>query len=375
MNRLMIDAFDYVDESYLDAAAYMVGRNAANKRAPGAGKRLKTILLAAALAALLSATAYAVGSAHLRAQARLYDELNIAEARAEGYVEYALPQEDTGGGVVMLSAINDGEFHHVYIDIAPVERDTLLRNMGGEEGGALLGFFWSFDGESWGMAEPYIAPSRQLVGVPTAQELLMDAYDEAAKTLTLELIITAQALEDAGYMPGDEVELTLSYIDVGAQALDAGRPLMEWFAACDDVLDGVNDGVFGRVKYTLLDSSARKIILNDAVIVDDATGTPVTIASLELTPMSAVWRLRFEGMELLSAGDNDAAVELLQMEDRILSRLCLRLDDGSEFDPGLPIAGGYTDGAAECKCTWKRALKLDAVAAITADGEAIHILK
>lgn len=375
MNRVIIDAFDYVNDAYLDAAAYLPGRNAANKHARGVKRRVKTILLAAAFAALLSAAAYAVGSAHLRAQQRLYDELNISDARAEGYVEYALPEEETGDGVVLLSAINDGEFHRVYVDVSPVEKDTLLRNMGGEDGGALLGFFWSYDGESWGMAEPYINPSRQIATVPTAQELLMDAYDEAAKTLTLELIITAHALKDAGYMPGDEIELSLSYIDVGAKALDAGRPLMEWFAACDDVLDGVNDGIFGRVKYTLLDTSARKIILNDAVIVDDATVTPVTIVSLELTPMSAVWRLSFEGMELLSSGDNDAAAKLLQMEDRILSRLRLRLDDGSEFNPGLPLAGGYTDGAAECKCTWKRALDIDSITAITADGEAIHILK
>lgn len=82
------------------------------------GRMLLRICLAAAVAAaLLTVTAYAAVSIHTRRRQEIRQNMNIDASNTESYVEYAADD----GGVTLLSAINDGEFQRVYVNISPVD--------------------------------------------------------------------------------------------------------------------------------------------------------------------------------------------------------------------------------------------------------------
>ena len=85
-------------------------------------KLLRTCLIAAVLAALFTITAYAAVSINARRQQELRQKLNIDGSNTASYVEYS----DVGSGsVVLLSAINDGEFQRVYLNVSPVEKSDI----------------------------------------------------------------------------------------------------------------------------------------------------------------------------------------------------------------------------------------------------------
>ena len=89
-------------------------------------KKLFTVALAATLVFALSITAFAAYSIHLQRQEALRNALQIKQNNVTGYVEY---DESDTEGVTLLSAIHDGEFQRVYVNVSPVTEEEARSGM------------------------------------------------------------------------------------------------------------------------------------------------------------------------------------------------------------------------------------------------------
>ena len=85
-------------------------------------KRVITFALAAALMLVLGITAYAIWSIHAARQQELKADLKIEENNVSSYMEYTVPDEQASG-LVLLSAVNDGDVQRVFVNISPVAEE------------------------------------------------------------------------------------------------------------------------------------------------------------------------------------------------------------------------------------------------------------
>ena len=93
-------------------------------------KRFLSIVLAAALILALGITAYAAWSTHAARQEEIKADLKIEENNVSSYAEYPVPEaanstvsdvpeaEGSESELVLLSAVNAGEFQRVYVNIS-----------------------------------------------------------------------------------------------------------------------------------------------------------------------------------------------------------------------------------------------------------------
>jgi len=83
-------------------------------------KRIFTVVLAATLVFALSISAVAAYSLYKQRQEALRSMLQVEQNNVGSYVEY---EETDAEGVKLLSAINDGDFQRVYVNICPVTEE------------------------------------------------------------------------------------------------------------------------------------------------------------------------------------------------------------------------------------------------------------
>ncbi len=110
--------------------------------------------------------------------------------------------------MTLLSAINDGEFQRVYVNISPVDMAEI--KAWPDEGS----FLWSVSENCGGYANPVLQPGRSLSGRDEITEaVLQDAYDAETKTLTVQCYIPNDALAQ---LVSGTVELTLMRFNIDA---------------------------------------------------------------------------------------------------------------------------------------------------------------
>lgn len=100
-------------------------------------QRFLSIVLAAALDLALGITAYAAWSTHAARQEEIKADLKIEENNVSSYAEYPVPEaanstvsdvseaEGSESELVLLSAVNAGEFQRVYVNISPVSEKCI----------------------------------------------------------------------------------------------------------------------------------------------------------------------------------------------------------------------------------------------------------
>ena len=168
-------------------------------------KRLISIALAAALVLALGAAAFAVWSIHAARQRELREDLQIAENHVDSYVEYAVP-EDRDAGLVVLSAVNDGQEERVYVNISPVTEEELSAFPD------RAGFNWTIEGtQIGGFAAPQLPSELNLSGADEIRAAVLEhAYDKDTKTLTLQCWLDVERIRQAMAELGtDSVPLTV----------------------------------------------------------------------------------------------------------------------------------------------------------------------
>ena len=338
LNRALTD----IDDAYLTMVDQTLKEIAMNKKRISIAKVTRTVLIAAVLTVLFTVTVFAVGSIHLSRQQQLRDELQIEENRAENYTEYDMP-EAVQEGVVLLSAINDGEFQKIYLDVSPISEEEIALFPGEAD------FGWRIEGtDIAGMAFPRLHPDRNVSGKEAICEAVMeDAYDAATQTLTLECY------------------LDTAYIDKLAAETGSSEMRIHILFRCNG-----EEKELGSMVFTPTEQEKRFFDFQNQIYKDSVSGKELVLVGLELSPTGAVWQFAHEGMEELREAvstDPEAAKELniwgnLQEEVTQNAEICF--SDGTVMVTGGAVATPYKNGVVNDIIGWEKAIDINAVTLI-----------
>ena len=299
-------------------------------------KRIITFALAAALMLALGITAYAIWSIHSTRQQELKADLNIEEKNVSSYMEYDVPDE-LASGLVLLSAVNDGQEQHVYVNISPVTKEEAVRFPDG------VRFVWNIAGtEIGGFAGPQLPVGLSFSGEEAIREAVLEnAYDEESQTMTLQCYIDVDFIEEA------MTELGKENVPLQVQ-----------------MIVGENDPkTFGPVPFSLTEEQTRYFDFGHAVYHDEELDKDIEIIGLELTPFSAVWKMSYDGAEEFhTSGSDQAAYEPWSiLEDKVCIEAKIVFSDGSEFSTGGALTTPYENGTVNQFCGWGSAINIDDV--------------
>ena len=342
----LLDAMESVERTQVWKTGVMLGYHEERKQRSTARRFWRTALIAAVIAALMGLTAYAVGmSIHQRRQQELRADLRIEESRTGSYTEYPVPAEETAptAGVTILSAINDGQEQRVYLNVSPVTQEELARFPDD------LSFGWRIEGTDFsGFAGPSLPNDLSVSGSEEIQKAVRQyAYDSATETLTLECWIWMAKLQEVMAAQGtDRVELGV-YMSAGD-----GEP------RC-----------FGTAPFAPTEEERRVFDFHHAVYHDAELDREVELVELELTPVSAVWRIRYEGDAALHTPEADQSTEDYRawsmLEDRIGMEAVITFSDGSSFSTGGALTCPYENGTVNLYTGWAAAIDIRDVQRIT----------
>ena len=358
LSEKVIFALNTVNDAFLEETREMLDRSVPDRR-PAKSRIIRTFLIAAVLAALMAATAYAIVSIHQKRQQELRESLKIEENNVTGYKEYVSPTQPDASGVTLLSTVNDGEFQRVFVNVSPVEKNVIDRYP------ETVGFAWKLDGmtlngeEYWMTARPKLRGDSSFGDEGDIHEaVLNDAYDERSKTLTLEFNILKTAITQAqAYENSERVHLTLTLWDRQAQAdADVGLSA-EWLNSQKS---------FGSVWFVPTDREVRYFEFNHLLYYDKELDREIEILGLELTPFSAFWKMNYEGAEEFHKPDTDwdAFRPWALLEDKVAMEAKLIFRDGSDFSTGGAQTSTFEDGVVKLYCNWNSAINIDDVCRI-----------
>ncbi len=333
------EAFGGIDERYIMEAYRPAPGDASGspERIVHMGrKRIITLALAAALLLALGISAYAVFGIHAARQQELKADLKIEENRVSSYTEYPVSEEE-GNGLVLLSSVNDGMEQHVYVNVSPVTEEEAARFP------ADLRFAWSIAGtEIGGFAGPQLPVELSLSGEEAIRAAVLEnAYDEESQTMTLQCYVDVNFLEKAT-----------------AQLGTRSVPLQVHMISGED-----SSRTFGPVPLTLTEEQKLTFDFGGAVYHDGELDRDIEIVGLELTPFSAVWKVRYEGAADFHRPDADqeAYEPWSLLEDKVCLEARLIFSDGTEFSTGGALTTPYENGTVNEFCGWGSAINIDDV--------------
>ena len=296
-------------------------------------KRILSLALAAALLLALSAVAYAAWSIHAFRQQELKEDLQVVENQAGSYVEYPVPDEDAPG-LVLLSTVNDGEDQRVFVNISPVAE---------EEAAGFpdeINYSWSIEGtEIGGFAGPQLPVDLSVSGDEAIRAAILEyAYDRDTQTVTLECYLSKAAIQRA-------------QAELNSDAL----PLMVHLCEGQTVLRS-----FGPVSIAPTAEQRRVFDFGSARYYDEELDKEIEIVGLELTPFSAVWKVRYAQAEQFHRPDADwdAYQDWSTLEDKVCMLTEIFFSDGLSFTTGGALTCPYVDGVVELHCDWGRAINI-----------------
>ena len=336
----LMEAMNGIEREDVWKTGQMLGLNPTGKRR-AARRTMRTLLLAAAITALLGATAYAVGSIHQTRQRELREDLGIEQVQPESYVEYQAPETE-GEGVVLLSTVNDGEEQRVYVNVSPVTAEDLVGFPG------KTSFGWRIAGtELGGFAGPQLPASLTLRGYDEIHKAVMDyAYDAETKTLTLECCLNSSALNKTMEALGRElVPLELLMRRENGETVS-----------------------FGSVDFAPTAEEKRSFDFGHAVYHDEESGKDIEILGLDLTPFGAVWKLCYDEAEAIHQPHDPMLPDeqvWSMLEDKVCIDAKLHFSDGSTFSTGGALTCPFIDGAVHETCGWGSAIDIYDVQRIT----------
>ncbi len=325
MNReLLSKAFGNIEESFvLEAYRPVSGdaRSASERIVPMKKKRIVTLALAAALILALGITAYAAWSIHAARQQELRAELKIDENNVSSYVEYDASDEPAGG-LVLLSAVNDGQTQRIYVNISPVSEEEASDPKG---------------------SEPFPVYAVSIEGTEFGGNAQKYAYDKDTQTLTLECFLPVDNMKKAAAELGtDAVPIFVQMIT----GIDTSRS-------------------FGPISFTMTGQQLRVFDLGNALYHDPETDKDIEIVGLDLAPFGAVWKVHYEGDAALQARkfeDWQAYKPWCDLEENVCKEAKIVFSDGSEFSIGGSQYSYYEDGAVHLWNSWKlSAINIDDV--------------
>ena len=331
-------------------------------------RRLRALLLTAAVLALMSATAYAVSSIHQQRQSELREELKIEENQVSGYVEAELPAEATEAAsreprAVLLSVLPDfDDFLRVYVDVSPVEPEEVTDGylMDQDEGSDWdlygISYLSGLDEEHWQEAfihtrdDSYTEDELVSVNDPETGMSYRYPHSEARKdkTLTLECSLNRDDVP-----AGETARLHIVSVEYRAKIDAEGIEIQNDAQPLRD---------FGYVEVPLPEKRLRTVRFTEprSFTVDGEFG-PVEgkLIGAELSATGLTWLYEIKGVY----GSED----LLAVTDEMERDAVLELRDGSRKPVSLSVRSELGPIFRNI-CGFAGTLDIDAVIGITAGG-------
>ncbi|MBQ3009672.1 MAG: hypothetical protein IJD81_00625 [Oscillospiraceae bacterium] len=335
-------------------------RNENNLRRRKGHKRIFTAALAAALVFALSITAIAAYSFHQQQQEALRNRLQVDNNHISSYVEY---DETKAEGVTLLSAIHDGDFQRVYVNVSPVTEEEARSGLatdtfrfstdGGKSGGtaiipfdearlnevSMVDVYNELDGTTFRTKDPE--------GI---KKLMMDySYDKDTQTLTLECNIWKDALSDT-------VNLTILR-----------------FNEADELVH-----TYGTVTFTPTTAEMREIRFAEPVeLYNEDLQESCRVIGVRLTPLSAAWLVEIEEAQELYGGNTNLTdaqreeqISWLNCTD-VLSSAALIMDNGREHNTGIILSDPYVNGLILPTSSWANTIDINAVSAVRIQNQIV----
>lgn len=365
--------------------------NAGKLRSRGAGRRITSLALAAALLIALGVTAYAVGlSIHKRRQEALRQSLGVQNAPA--YVEYETDKSESKTGedtptITLLSALREGEYQRVFLDVGPVAKEELAYDTY-DKGN--LHFVYSIDGGVTWLPAPYYVgdqdyPEEDMdvytsyfgeeIRVPKREAITRrireESYDAESRTVPIICGFHTEGL-------GESVEIRVALTD------DLPALFENWDAeTCGRYL--LRD--YGSLPFTLTQADRRLVLFPEPVrITWEETGTEYRIRGVELDSSRAELLMDCPDIHpLFDKPENEtdeafharfeAQLRWAEFIDGLWRETVLTLDDGSQlaFRGSVDFVEEGGDSIRECSLYPGQVIDVSRVTAITIRGETIAL--
>lgn len=374
---------DQIDDAYVLEAAETGERRASakRKRVGRPTRRLAALAAAAALLLALGVTAYAISSIHQRRQAELKESLSIEDNQVESYVEYDTGAEENRLGVTLLSAVADGEFQRVYVNVSPVSREDVSACAGTAK------FAFSVDGgNTFSYAAPYMPQEERLklnesdlvtaydpdtggeiqyVDPAAVSELMLEqAYDQETQTLTLQCNILRSEMDCTKPVELEVWGITMRPGDDGSVEVSLDRN-------------------YGSVSFDPTGLEVRELMLDTPVVFENSeTGECGTIEGLIVYPTGLTWLIAHPDAENVHRSDwteeeraeyRPLQVSWLNSIEEALSGAKLNFTDGTSFAIPVIVRMPFEDGWAKGVTYWKKTININAIESVEIMGQTVGI--
>ena len=403
MNRYQLNrALTGIDDRYLtmvdrktEEAQTMRQKNIKTK------KIFRTILIAAAITALMGITAYAVSSIHSARQQALRADLKIDENEVSGYTEYA--ESEPG----------QGDFQAVYFSVSPVPEETaqsfFFDNMVTEfsyiaSNEKIPENCWYTAGrDEEGIEKSFAHPIPFTEGHEAEHMVEMSSPSGLPDENGVQQTVTFEVVDPDWYKPllmehsyDSETQSLMLMAMIYRQTVDFSRPVyfsvrcLDGPSVWSDMDMPIEEYIASYAPAYLADYGTVQLEASDTVFVSPILAEPIRLVNPEnsgkleirdirLSTNCVEWKIAHDDADLIHNLDPESPafhedfekqLQWIRFQDEILSTACLTFADGST----MPLSGSpsapYEDGITTLTSSWSGTIDIGSVKSITVMGTA-----
>ncbi len=402
LSEKVLFALNHVDDSFLEETRELLDRSAVSQK-PAKSRIIRTVLIAAVLAALMAATAYAIVSIHQKRQQELRESLKIEENQVAGYQEFeeaSAPEETAAepkekeASVQLISTFRKGEFADVYFSISPITREEAWDAIGWEQKNAIYviasnsrelddayrkigkgtekGLYGRFPVLPPIQVDEYLRPQG------TREEMLEKYYDADTQSLMLktEFLLSYEAVDWS-----KPVYMNVKIIELASLASSFDEPIEEYRARYDPVCVGDYGTVpvmISETEFLVADFSGKGILVEAP-----SSDKVLQVLGVKIYASEVEWQVTHENVDLIYnlPRDNDEAfrrgykqlLEWLTVYDQVLDGSALILEDGTHIKLSPSESTPYESGIVTLHSHLGSTIDLRKVAAISIMGQEVEI--
>ena len=387
-------------------------------------KLFRTILIAAAITALMGITAYAVSSIHAARQQALRADLQIDENSVSGYTEYAESGRDaapapdpteearqTEPKIQLISSLQQGDFQTVYFSISPVSeeraRSFFFDNMVTE-----FSYIASNDEipeDCWytagrieeGIEKSFAHPVPFTEGHEAEHMVERSSPTGLPDESGVQQTVTFEVVDPDWYRPllmehsyDPETQSLMLTAMIYRQTVDFSRPVYFSVRCLDgpsvwtDMDTSTEDYIenyapvyladYGTVILEASDTMFVSPILTEPVcLVNPENGGNLEIRDIRLSANCVEWKIVHDDAERIHNLDAESPtfhedfekqLQWIRFQDEILSTAFLTFTDGSTMPLNASASAPYEDGVTTLTSSWSGTIDILRVQSITVMG-------
>ena len=402
LSEKVLFALNNTDDSFLEETRELLGRSAVSQK-PAKRRIVRTILIAAVLAALMAATAYAIVSIHQKRQQELRENLKIEENHVAGYQEFeeisrpegtAAEPNEKDASVQLISSFRNGRFADVYFSISPITREEAWDAIGWEQKNAIyviasnsrelddayrkIGKGTEKDLYGRYPVLPPIQEDEYLRTHETREELLEKYYDADTQSLMLK---TAFLISSDPIDWNKPVYMNVKIIELASLAMSMDETIEEYWARYDPVC--VRD--YGTIPVVISDTEyvAADFREKDILVPAPSSDKVLQVLGVKIYASEMEWQVTHENVDLIFnlPRDDDEAfrrgyeqlLEWLAVYDQVLDGSALIMEDGTQIKLSPSESTPYENGVVTLYSHLDPTIDLRKVAAISIMGQEVEI--